>query len=341
MISIAGAFSCASSACKHRNALQRRAPIVITTEILGVELESLASAIVPLFTVPRFSVIVPCYHSYETIPQCLLSLQQQHFRSFEAIFVDSTPGGKGLAALLAPYPWALGYLHPQRLGAHAARNLGAAMATGEILAFIDPDMTAHPQWLQCLDQQLQSGRTVVGGGVDCPPTYWAQTVHLTKYGWWLSGGPARSRSQLPSGNLCLPRKLFFDAGTFPDRFWEGDTELSYRLRQKGHLLWHEPSATTVHWDVPPWTGFLRERRLRGYDTALARRSRNGWGLVERLLRTLAAPLVWLLMLWRSAAYAIRSGWGVRWLLSSPVIAAGLACWVAGECSGYWARAGQQ
>jgi glycosyltransferase involved in cell wall biosynthesis len=311
---------------------------VTTTESLGVELDTSVLAKWPSFRVPRFSIIVPCYHSYETLPQCLLSLQTQTFRSFEAILVDSTPGGQGLADLLAPYPWAQGYVHPQRLGAHAARNLAAGLATGEILAFIDPDMTAHPQWLERLDRQLQNGHSVVGGGVDCPPHYWARTVHLTKYGWWLSGGSARPRTQLPSGNLCLPRSLFFEVGSFPDRYWEGDTELSYRLRDKGHLLWHEPNAVTVHLDVPPWQGFLRERRLRGYDTALARTSRHRWGTGQRLLRSLASPLVWLLMLWRSACHAVGSGWGLRWLLSSPIIAAGLAWWVAGECSGYWKKA---
>jgi len=309
--------------------------MVMTTE--SSEILKFSSACLGLLRsgMPRFSIIIPCYYSFETIPACLESLGRQRFGSFEVILVDSTPGGRGLEEFLAPYSWARGHVHPGRLGAHAARNLGASLATGEVLAFMDPDMTAHGDWLEQFERRLREGKTVVGGGVDCPPGYWARAVHVTKYGWWLTGGRARKRTQLPSGNLCLSRSLFHAVGGFPDRFWEGDTELSYRLREEGQELWHEPKAGTVHLDIPSWGDFLRERRSRGRDTAMARRGRHGWGWGQRALRTAGAPLVWLLMLWRSAEHAFRSRWTGRWVVSLPVIGAGLAWWVAGECAGYW------
>lgn len=253
--------------------------------------------------------------------------------------VDSTPGGRGLEEFVAPYPWARGYVHGERLGAHAARNVGVGLATGEVIAFMDPDMTADREWLERLEGRLREGKTVVGGGVDCPAGYWSRAVHLTKYGWWLSGGRARRRTQLPSGNLCLGRSLFLEVGGFPDRYWEGDTELSYRLRERGEELWHEPAARTVHLDVPSGRAFLRERFARGWDTALARRRRHGWGWGVRLARTAAAPAVWAVMMGRSAVMAGQAGWMSRWLVSLPVVGAGLAWWVAGECAGYWAREG--
>lgn len=283
----------------------------------------------------RFSIIVPCYRSNATLAACLESLAQQRFRSFEVILVDSTPSDESSRDLAAPYPWVIYHYSPVRLGAHAARNVAAQFARGELLAFIDPDMTANADWLQRLDAEQRSGHTVLAGGVDCPAGYWPQAVHLTKYGWWLSGGPAKKHSQLPSGNLCLPRALFQELGGFPDRFWEGDTALSYAIASKGIELWQQPLAIAVHHDVPNLRGFLQERRLRGLDTALARRHRLRWGLSERVLRSLAAPLVWLLMLFRGAGFAFDSGWGWRWVLSSPVIGIGLAFWVAGECQGYW------
>jgi GT2 family glycosyltransferase len=259
----------------------------------------------------------------------LASLGRQKCADFEVLLIDSTPGGPEGEAAAGRYARTRYYHHPERLGAHAARNLGARMAQGEWLAFMDPDMTASPEWLETF-RRAPAGVRCAGGGVDCPPGYWARAVHLTKYGWWLPGGRTRRHTQLPSGNLCLRKDLFFEMGGFPDRYWEGDTELSLRLRARGVELWFLPEARTVHYDAPGWGGFLRERWERGADTARARMARHGWSAVQRWLRAAAAPLVWGVMMGRSAAHAVRAGWGGRWLLAAPVIGAGLAAWTAGE-----------
>lgn len=279
----------------------------------------------------RFSIIVPCYHSNSTLKACLESLDKQSLDSHEVIVVDSTPSNDESRAICREFGRVRCHWQAERLSAHAARNFGARIAKGELLAFIDPDMTAAPNWLTLLDQDHKSGYSVVGGGVNCPAGYWPRAVHLTKYGWWLIGGPACVRSQLPSGNLSVDRKLFLEFNGFPDRFWEGDTEFSYRLRERGLHLRFLPLAETCHFDSPAWRGFLRERWLRGYDTGQARRNRSNWTWIERLARILAAPLVWIVMMGRSARHAFVSGWGGRWMVSSPVISAGLLAWVAGEC----------
>ena len=277
---------------------------------------------------------MPCYYSNASLPDCLESLRGQTIASHEVIVVDSTPDDDSVLTLGAGDPRVRIHHHTSRLGAHAARNFGARLATGEYLAFLDPDMIAAPDWLAELDAAHRKGQAVVGGGVDCPPHYWARAVHVTKYGWWLTGGQPRERAQLPSGNLSLPRALFEEMGGFPDRFWEGDTELSYRLRARGYALWHVPAARTRHFDVPTWRGFLRERWLRGADTGQARRCRNAWPAIECWLRVAASPATWLVMMGRSAAHAFRSGWAAVWLASSPVVGIGLAAWIAGECEAF-------
>lgn len=285
----------------------------------------------------RFSVIIPCFFSEGTLDGCLASLAAQSMQDFEAIAVDSTPcadGSPPAADIVRRYEFARYHHHPARLSSHAARNLGARLARGRWLAFLDPDMTADPLWLETLSKALEDGYAVVGGGVDCPPGFWAAAVHLTKYGWWLGGGRPRLMPQLPSGNLALARSLFMVAGGFPDRYWEGDTALSYRLRTMGHSLRLVPSARVVHHDLPSAGGFLRERFLRGYDSGLARSERLGWSLAHRRLRAAVFPLTWLVMLLRSARYAAFSGWLSRWLLCGPILAAGLLSWVLGESLAY-------
>jgi GT2 family glycosyltransferase len=264
----------------------------------------------------------------------LRSLDGQTCRPAEIIVVDSSPEDDGTARVTAEHPAVRFHHHPRRLGAHQARNLGAALAGGEVLAFIDPDMTASPQWLEQLLDAQAAGHAVVSGGVGCPEDYWARAVHFTKYGWWLDSGEPSERPQVPSGNLSLRSALFAAEGGFPARYWEGDTELSYRLRAKGRRLWHVPAAATVHYDRPGWRGFLGERWERGLDTARARSVREGWTRLELAGRTAAAPMTWFVMMFRCARYAARAGKLASWCAASPVVGLGLAAWVAGECRGY-------
>jgi GT2 family glycosyltransferase len=280
------------------------------------------------------SVIIPCYYSHTTLRACLESLQSQTFQDLETIVIDSTPELDASYRIAGEFAGMQRHRHPERLGAHAARNLGAEMAHGGTLAFLDPDMTADPRWLERLGAAHRSGRAVVGSGVDCPPGYWVGAVHLTKYGWWLPGGAASTRPQLPSGGLSVRRELFLSLGGFPARFWEGDTELSDRLRKLGYSLWHEPGAITVHHDAPSVGGFLAERWARGYDTACARAARGGWTRLMCAARLAAAPVVWVLMMARSFRYVAAARRGLAWLGASPVIGVGLAAWVAGECRAY-------
>jgi len=279
------------------------------------------------------SVIIPCYYSHATLKACLDSLERQTFRAFETIVIDSTPGMDSYR-IAGEFNGVRRHKNSDRLGAHAARNLGAGMARGRILAFLDPDMTADVHWLGRLAEAHGSGRTVVGSGVDCPAGYWRTAVHLTKYGWWLPGGTASERPQLPSGGFSLDRELFLDNGGFSAQFWEDDTELSYRLRNQGHTLWHAPAALTIHFDNATLYEFLAERCDRGGDTARARMARGRWTRLECLLRLMAAPAVWMVMMARCFRYVRGSGRGIQWLAASPVIGLGLAAWVAGECRAY-------
>jgi len=283
---------------------------------------------------PKVSVIIPCYQSNSTLRDCLDSLSRQTLKDFEIILIDSTPGNNVACCIAESYDQVRCHHHPMRLLPHAARNLGAAMASGEILAFTDPDMTADARWIEQLVAAHSSGKTVIGGRVDSPPGWWNRAVHITKYGWWVPGGPAGPRPQLPSGNFSLSRRLFQEVGGFPALHWSGDTELSYCLRDQGHELWLLAEATTTHMDRALPGQFMRERFARGFDTAQSRKSRHSWTRWHCLARLLAAPLVPFLMLLRCGRYLGESGRTLEWLAALPVVSAGLAAWALGEAVAY-------
>ena len=116
---------------------------------------------------PLISVVIPHLNQAEDLEACLASLQNQHLPPalFEIIVVDNgsvTPP----AEVIAHFPSAR-LLHEPEPGPGPARNAGVRHAAGEILAFIDADCRAHPDWLATVAQALQSlpGNTIIGGDV--------------------------------------------------------------------------------------------------------------------------------------------------------------------------------
>src|ERR1700704_2751850 len=113
------------------------------------------------------SVVVPHLRQPEGLENCLSSLAKQTLAEdlFEILVVDN---GSPIPphAVVARYPRAR-LLSEPRPGPGPARNAGAESAVGEILAFIDADCRADPDWLRTVAQTLSSAapRTILGGDV--------------------------------------------------------------------------------------------------------------------------------------------------------------------------------
>jgi cellulose synthase/poly-beta-1,6-N-acetylglucosamine synthase-like glycosyltransferase len=85
-----------------------------------------------------FSIIIPTYNRFDLLKRTLDTVWSQTFTGFEVIVVDdgSTDGTR---EFLRDYGQRLRLFHEVNRGPGAARNLGAAHATGRYLAFLDSD----------------------------------------------------------------------------------------------------------------------------------------------------------------------------------------------------------
>jgi glycosyltransferase involved in cell wall biosynthesis len=113
---------------------------------------------------PRISVCVCTYKRPELLSQLLDSLSQQTLglTDFEVIVVDndqtaSAKSNVGDALQLHPGLEIRYDVEPTQ-GISYARNRTVALAKGELLAFIDDDEIAHPNWLFDLVQTMQECR---------------------------------------------------------------------------------------------------------------------------------------------------------------------------------------
>jgi GT2 family glycosyltransferase len=115
-------------------------------------------------SVPPASVIVVCFNSQSTLARCLKHLFDQDHPNYEVIVVDdgSTDGTAAVAeSAAAERPLKLVRAKRNR-GCPAARNLGLREARGEIVAFVDADGFAAPDWLSRLTASFAVDRGIGG-----------------------------------------------------------------------------------------------------------------------------------------------------------------------------------
>jgi GT2 family glycosyltransferase/glycosyltransferase involved in cell wall biosynthesis len=189
---------------------------------------------------PRFSVIVPTYERPGAAQRLVRQLRHQACSSFEVVVVDQSPEP-------APMPSGsdLLYVHTRPPSIARARNLGAFLARGEILAFTDDDCRPLPDWLSKADRYFDDPRVVglegriLSHGYDDPALRPVANAGLEGVGFM-------------TANLLVRRGSFFAQHGFDQRFatFREDTDLGWRLARSGRLpfahdvlVYHRPHSS--------------------------------------------------------------------------------------------------
>jgi len=103
------------------------------------------------------SVIIPAYNEEKVIGNCLESLEKQRYRLLEIIVVDD---GSSDNTLKIVKRFNIPVLKQNHQGPGRARNLGASIAKGEILVFVDADMTFDKDFVKDLTKPIIEGKTI-------------------------------------------------------------------------------------------------------------------------------------------------------------------------------------
>jgi glycosyltransferase involved in cell wall biosynthesis len=155
------------------------------------------------------------------------------------------------------------YLHADRYGLSAARNVALRSASGDIFACTDDDCEARPDWLAvvtaCFD--ADPGLGLVGGSLLAPrpAKRWvpssclsvtpAEVIHDTA----ITPPPAPPGFSCVGGNLVLRREAAERTGRFDEllgagaRFLSGeDTDYLHRLEEAGVKMMSTPRSVVFH-----------------------------------------------------------------------------------------------
>lgn len=161
------------------------------------------------------------------------------------------------------YPNRFRYMFEAKQGKSHALNAGIRAARGDLLAFMDDDVTVDPKWLTNLAAPLNEGTWAGAGGRILPEQTSVLPNWLTLEGRYVLGplvifdlGPKRAQlTEAPFGtNMAYQKKLFekyggfrTDLGPQPDSEIRGeDSEFGFRLLAEGERLCYEPSAVVYH-----------------------------------------------------------------------------------------------
>jgi GT2 family glycosyltransferase len=299
----------------------------------------------------NISVII-CTHTearWASLVQAVESLRQQSVTVYEIIVViDQNPALAERVRQTLPdttvVECRVGH------GTSAARNCGIAVAQGAVIAFLDDDAIAAPDWLEQLLAGY-AGEHVLGvGGAIVPlwegrrpgwfPEEFDWVVGCTYRGMPEASAPVRN---LIGCNMSFRRDVFDSIGGFRTEIGRvgaqpygcDETELCIRLRQHwpGAELRFEPRARVLH-QVPAsrasWRYFRARCYLEGRSKALVARlvGAGDASSTERIyvLRTLPHGMV------RGLSDAVRRRDSAG-LVRAGAIAAGLAVTTAGYLQG--------
>jgi glycosyltransferase involved in cell wall biosynthesis len=247
---------------------------------------------------PDVSFIIPSFRSRETIGATLESIRRQATDlRLEVIVVDSS-ADETASWIGSTFPEAQVLTSPERLYPGAARNLGAAKAKGESLAFLDADAAASSNWLATLAARLSQGVagdrvTMVGGAVanGNPERAPSRVLHWIEFSEYLPGLSSGRRATLSSSNLLVGRADFLASGGFSERYRMAEDLLL--CRNWGRGVFFEAAAHISHRHRDRWATVLPHLEALGYWSGLLRRNQqtSGAWLRRAPALSLALPLL--------------------------------------------------
>ena len=213
----------------------------------------------------KVSIILCTYNRCQLLVSALESaaaLQVSESIDYEIIVVDNNSNDQTRSVIedfCRRYPKRFRYLFERQQGKSHALNAGMRNARGDILAFMDDDVTVEPTWLENLVAALHDSQWAGCGGRilpiwTCPPPRWLP-LDLAPLAMFDLGPEAGPLTEPPFGANMAFRKVMFERyGTFRtdlgprpgSEIRSEDTEFGARLLAAGERLRYEPTAVVHH-----------------------------------------------------------------------------------------------
>lgn len=212
-----------------------------------------------------FSIVVCTYNRGALLANTLDSLQRLRYAGHFEIIVVNGPSTDGTGAVIDAWRGRVRSARCELANLAVARNIGIGLARGEIVAFIDDDALAEPEWLMQLAAAYDRAQVGAAGGVVI-----GHTGYVPQYQYATANrlGGANWSGQRATPHLCFPgsfefpylqgtnasfrRSALLALGGFDEEFdyYLDETEMCCRLVDAGYLIRQLPDALVHHKFAP-------------------------------------------------------------------------------------------
>ncbi|MBD1804921.1 glycosyltransferase family 2 protein [Microcoleus sp. FACHB-SPT15] len=259
------------------------------------------------------SVIIPVHNGGDSFRKCLSSLADAAPHPYEILVVAD--GESDGSWRLAEKFGAKVLKVPTCGGPARARNLGAQAAQGDILYFIDADVTICPDAISQVANaftQEPDIAALIGSYDDAPGASNFLSQYKNLFHHYTHQIASEEASTFWGACGAIRREIFFSLGGFDESYYRPcveDIELGYRLKRAGHKIrlckdlqvkhlkhWKPVSLlrAEIFYRALPWTELiLRDRKfINANDLNLKLSSRLSVMLTFAILSALVESLWW-------------------------------------------------
>ena len=233
---------------------------------------------------PVISVVIPHLNQPDMLDRCLAALMGGRRRPDEVIVVDNGSDSPPEAVCTA-HPGVRLLTEPEP-GPGPARNRGVAAARGELLAFLDADCIAGPDWLAEAEAAMANpSAEILGGDVRIALADSARPgmieAYESVYAYRMDRYIAR-QNFTGTGNLVVRRRVLEAVGPFAGLGMAEDRDWGHRATAMGYRIRYVPAMRVYHPARPSFAALFRKwDRQMAHDFAAVRARRFGrwrWGL---------------------------------------------------------------
>jgi glycosyltransferase involved in cell wall biosynthesis len=214
--------------------------------------------------------VVCAYNAERTMDPCLASLERLSYPDYEVVVIDDGSTDRTLE-IAQRYPYCR-IISQENRGLSAARNVGAAAATGEIVAYTDSDCVADPEWLTYLVATMERAGHAACGGPNFPPPEESLVPEAVAVA---PGAPCHVllddeiAEHIAGCNMAFRRDVLLAAGGFDPIFRAAgdDVDICWRLQDAGHVIGYSAAALVWHFRRNTVKAYIGQQQ--GYGKAEA------------------------------------------------------------------------
>jgi len=219
---------------------------------------------------PKVSIIIPHWNGIDVLSECLDSLKQCTFDSFEIIIVDNASSDGSQDWIKTNHPDVILLENDKNYGYAGGCNRGAQIAKGDLLLFLNNDTIQATDWLQPLVTQMDENKSLAA----CQPkilNYYKRDVfdyaggaggNMDIFCFPFARGRVFLNQEIDSGQfdnnekcfwasgtaMMVRKEAFIQSGEFDEVFFAHmeEIDLCWRLIAMGHEVEAVPSSVVFH-----------------------------------------------------------------------------------------------